>query len=187
MTLRESIQATTLALVLVVLAPAQDASRSPSRTEARSESVTLARGGFSEGEQPSIESFLNERVGYWRQRLKLEDWHLAVVISRRDMLRPGTLGKIQWDKKRKSAAIQVMHPSDYKVAFEPMLADMEFTVVHELVHLSLAALPRNEASRQTEEDVVNRLAEALFSVDSRLREPSSPLPTTADLRPDGMK
>jgi len=36
-----------------------------------------------------------------------------------------------------------------------MLQDMELTIVHELVHLELAALPRSQASRSTEEHAVN--------------------------------
>ena len=186
MILRGGIRTTLLGLTLVLAASAQDASRSSIRSDSRSESVSPPRSQFSEDQQPAIESFLNQRAAYWRQRLQLDNWRVAVVMTRREILRPKTLGKVQWDKKRKSAVIEVMHPADYKIDFEPMLADMEFTLVHELVHLSLSALPRNEASRQTEEDVVNRLAEALFSVDSRT-EASSSKPATANLRFDGTK
>jgi hypothetical protein len=63
-----------------------------------------------------------------------------------------------------------MDPSDCRLSFRPMLNDMEFTVVHELVHLSLASLPRSEASRSSEEAVVNRLAEALVGLDSRPKD-----------------
>jgi hypothetical protein len=46
-----------------------------------------------------------------------------------------------------------------------MLNDMELTIVHELVHLELSSLPRNEASRSSEEHAVNRIAEALLGLD----------------------
>jgi hypothetical protein len=114
--------------------------------------------------------FLNDRLSYWCKHLKLEEWQVSVVMVRRDALRAKTLGKIQWDKKKKTAVIEVMDPSDYRLSFRPMLDDMEFTVVHELVHLSLASLPRSEASRSSEEHAVNRLAEALVRLDSRPKD-----------------
>jgi hypothetical protein len=46
-----------------------------------------------------------------------------------------------------------------------MLDDMELTIVHELVHLQLASLPRSEASRSTEEHAVNGIADALLDLD----------------------
>jgi hypothetical protein len=45
-----------------------------------------------------------------------------------------------------------------------MLKDLEFTVVHELIHLELASLPKSEASRRSEEFAVNQLTEALLSL-----------------------
>jgi hypothetical protein len=46
-----------------------------------------------------------------------------------------------------------------------MLQDMEFTVVHELIHLELSSLPRSDASRREEEYAVNRITEALLKLD----------------------
>ena len=161
------------------------------RSELRPASPPLARRVIPllrADEHGSIERFLNDRVEYWCKRLKLEDWRVALVTTRRESLRAKTLGKIQWDKKRKSAVIEVMDPADYRLAFQAMLDDMEFTVVHELVHLSLASLPRSEASRSSEEDAVNRLAEALFGFESRSREQASAAnPATAALRPADTK
>jgi hypothetical protein len=44
---------------------------------------------------------------------------------------------------------------------------MEFTVVHELIHLELSSLPHSEASRRVEEHAVNRLADALLKLDRK--------------------
>jgi hypothetical protein len=68
---------------------------------------------------------------------------------------------------KKSAVIWVLHPSDYRLPFPEMLNDMEFTIVHELVHLELASLPRSEASRSSEEHAVNGIAEALLALDHK--------------------
>ena len=58
----------------------------------------------------------------------------------------------------------MLSSSDYKLPYREMLNDMEFTVVHELVHLQLASLPRSDASRRVEEHAVNELARALLKL-----------------------
>jgi len=86
-------------------------------------------------------------------------------MTRRNDLKPKTRGHIRWDKDKKSAVIGVLDASDYQLPFQEMLDDMEFTIVHELVHLELASLPRSEASRSSEEHAVNGIAEALLKLD----------------------
>ena len=119
------------------------------------------------GQAQQCTRYLDEKLAVWRQRLKLGDWQISVVFTRRADLKPRTLGGIRWDKKKKSAVISVVHPSEYRTPVHEMLDDMEFTIVHELVHLQLASLPRSEASRSSEEHAVNRIAEALLGLDRR--------------------
>lgn len=112
------------------------------------------------------ESFTIERLAVWKKRLKLDDWDITVQMARASELKPRTLGNIHWDSDRKSAAIRVLDPADYRMTQEDMLKDMEFTVVHELIHLKLAPLlstvPRSEASRRDEEHTVNDIADGLL-------------------------
>ncbi|MSV35405.1 MAG: hypothetical protein EXQ47_07385 [Bryobacterales bacterium] len=82
-----------------------------------------------------------------------------------DRAKTKTLGGTRWDKRKKSATIWVLDPADYTLPFAEVLNDLELTLVHELVHLELASLPRSEASRSTEEHAVNRLSEALLALD----------------------
>jgi len=110
-------------------------------------------------------SFIQERLAVWQERLKLKDWQVSIVMTRRSDLKPKTLGATHWDKNKKCASISVLDPSDYNLPFRDILNDLELTVVHELVHLDLAALPRSEASRSNEEHAVNRLADALLALD----------------------
>ena len=112
----------------------------------------------------STEQFLKERLADWQECLSLNDWRISIVMTRRAELKPRTRGQIKWDKDKKSAVLAVLDTSDYDLPRPEMLADMEFTIVHELVHLELASLPRSEASRSTEEHAVNRIAEALLRV-----------------------
>jgi hypothetical protein len=111
------------------------------------------------------ESFLNERLIVWQQRLNLQDWKISVVMSHPTDLKPRTLGNIHWDSDKKNAVIRVLDASDYKMGFRDMIEDMEFTVVHELIHLELSSLPRSEASRRDEEHAVNQIADALLKLD----------------------
>jgi hypothetical protein len=114
---------------------------------------------------PAAESYVHERLAVWQQRLALDDWKISVIMSRRSDLKPKTLGNIRWDADTKRATIRVLAPVEYKKKCGEMLDDMEFTVVHELIHLELSSLPRSEASRRVEEHAVNRIADALLNLD----------------------
>ena len=116
------------------------------------------------------EQFVNERLSTWIKRLNLDGWQISVIMTRHDDLKANTLGGIRWDKTKKSAVIKVQDASDYRLPFGDMLNDMEFTIVHELVHLELASLPRSEASRSNEEHAVNQIAEALLRLDRQSTE-----------------
>jgi len=116
-------------------------------------------------------SYTNERLAVWQKRLNLEDWNIAVVVARATELKPKTLGNIHWDLDKKTAIIRVLDPADYKLPLPEMLQDMEFTVVHELIHLDFAPvlsdLQRSEANRRQEEHAVNHMAEALLKLDKK--------------------
>jgi hypothetical protein len=111
------------------------------------------------------QQYVTERLAFWQQRLKLEDWKISVSFARRTELKPNTLGAIRWDKTKKNAAIWVLDSADYQLPLRKMLDDMEMTIVHELVHLELTSLPRSEASRSNEEHAVNGIAEALLGLE----------------------
>ena len=113
------------------------------------------------------QSYTTEKLWMWQKRLKLEDWNITVTVARSNELKPRTLGNIHWDADKKRAVIKVLDPVDYTLAQPEMLADMEFTVVHELIHLELSSLPRSEASRSEEEIAVNQIARALLALDRK--------------------
>jgi hypothetical protein len=96
--------------------------------------------------------------------MNLTDWNIDVHLVRASALEPQTLGNIHWDSNVKKASIEVLSSYDYPLPTPAMLDDMEFTVVHELVHLDLASLPRSKASRRNEEHAVNQLADALLKL-----------------------
>ena len=116
---------------------------------------------------PRTMEFLNTRLSFWQQRLNLQDWKLAVVQSHPTELKPETLGNIHWDKDNKLATIHVLAVSDYKTACPAALEDMELTVVHELIHLTLAPLRSANTNRTEEEHAVNQIADALLKLERR--------------------
>jgi hypothetical protein len=115
----------------------------------------------------AILNYVIGRLAVWQQRLGLQDWTISIIMSHPSELKPKTLGNIHWDSDKKSAMIRVLDASDYKLPYHDMLDDMEFTVVHELIHLELSSLPRSEASRRDEEHAVNQIADALLKLDRK--------------------
>jgi hypothetical protein len=116
------------------------------------------------------QSYLDQRLTRWQERLKLQDWTITLVMSHPSDLRRGTLGNVHWDADKKTAMIRVLDAADYGRPFRSTLQDMEFTVVHELVHLELTSLTRNFKSRSEEsfseeEQAVNRMSDALLQLD----------------------
>jgi hypothetical protein len=114
-------------------------------------------------------SFASEKLWVWQKRLNLQDWDISVAVARAGEMKPKTLGHIGWDRAKKSAVIQVLDPADYRLPLDAMLRDIEFTVVHELIHLEmvpiLSDLQRTDANRMEEEHAVNHMTEALLKLD----------------------
>src|SRR5260370_18575420 len=113
-------------------------------------------------------SLVNEKLWYWQRRLNLQDWDISIVIARATELKPRTLGNIHWDTNKKTAIIRVLDPADYELPPAAMFEDMEFTVVHELIHLELTPLlsefSPNEANPADEDHTLNQMADALLKL-----------------------
>ena len=108
--------------------------------------------------------FVQEKLQLWQQRMNLTSWNIQTNLIRRNAFKPKTVGGIHWDADIMKASIDVLSSYDYTLSDRAMLDDMEFTVVHELVHLQLSSLPRSEASRGAEEHAVNEIARALLKL-----------------------
>jgi len=79
-------------------------------------------------------------------------------MSRRIDLKARTLDGIRCDCQNGGAVVRALAASEYRLADQHMLDDMEFSIVHDSIHLHLSSLPRSEASRRDEERAVNQLA-----------------------------
>jgi len=140
----------------------------------------LPRGADVHNQTPT-ENFLHEKVALWKQRLKLQDWSVSVVVSQKSDLRLGTLGNIHWDPDTKTAVIRVLSTDESQTPSQSALMELECTVVHELIHLELALLPKSDATRSAEESAVNNLAQALLDLErddsQRASQPAPPAAT----------
>jgi hypothetical protein len=115
-----------------------------------------------EAHDAEVAKFVSQKLQIWQDRMNLKDWNIKVNLLPADKLEPKTLGNVHWDTDLKTADIGVLAPQDYKLPYKAMLDDMELTIVHELVHIELASLPRSEASRRNEEHTVNEISGALL-------------------------
>lgn len=111
------------------------------------------------------ESQVDRWTRLWQKRLGLTEWDITTLIVRSWELKPETLGNLKWNAVTHSAVIRVLNPLDYELPAHDIPEDIEFTILHELIHLQLAVLPRDPGSRNIEEQVVNRMADALFSLE----------------------
>ena len=94
----------------------------------------------------------------WQKQLGLTDWKVTVTMVPAKALQPN-LGDINWDNDQLTAVIRVLRPEYYPHEGPWVLTDMEYTVLHELIHLELHGL---EGDPSTVERAVNGLGDALF-------------------------
>jgi len=100
----------------------------------------------------------------WQKRLDLAEWTITTMIVRTSDLKPDTLGNLKWNIANKTAVVKVLHPLDYELPSSEIATDIEYTILHELIHLQLSALPHDGSTKLIEEKVVNRISEALFQL-----------------------
>jgi len=117
-----------------------------------------------ESREATAQKFVSQALQVWQARLNLKDWNIHVQLVHPNQLEPKTLGNVHWNINNKHATIDVLSSYDYTLPMSPMLNDMEMTVVHELIHLHLAVLPRSDATRRNEEYVVNQISRALLDL-----------------------
>ena len=119
----------------------------------------------AEEREATAQKYVEHSLRVWQQRLNLNGWSLKVALVHPSAMEPKTLGNIHWDRNTKTATISVLSSYDYTLPLHEMLDDMEFTIVHELVHLHLCSLPKSAASERNEEYAVNQLAHALIDLE----------------------
>lgn len=106
---------------------------------------------------------LVELCDYWQEVLGLQDWDIALKISRAtEFSMPfNCLGECSWNIATATAYINILDDIDYpkECAFKH---DMEKTLVHELLHLLVGTFDISE-KESTEHDYMERTVVKLSS------------------------
>lgn len=93
---------------------------------------------------------LDRLVAKWQKILRLDAWSVVASYRRAYDMDAMHQGRINWVDRRREAVLAVLDPADYDPAcIFPQ--DVERTVCHELMHLLLAPLDREESKVQIEQ------------------------------------
>ena len=110
---------------------------------------------------------LQALLAKWQLILRLQDWDIDIMFVRPYELDPHTGGQVIRLDGKKAARIKVLDPDSY----DPCLIvkqDVEYTVVHELVHIHFAIIDDFKGSDDTlYEQAIHRMATALLFLDRR--------------------
>lgn len=104
-------------------------------------------------------------VKRWQKRLGLTEWKIDTKIVRLSQLPRGTIANVHWSLPRRTATIKVLDSIDSTLPRHEIVRDTELSVVHELIHLSMAKLPLDGNDTDLEEEAVKRISTALLSLD----------------------
>jgi hypothetical protein len=157
--MRAAVLITCLLAGAVAVYPEASALKEASRTTTYSgaQPSSLELPVFS---QAQVESW----VKTWQRRLSLSEWKIEVRIVRQWQLPRGTVANIHWSLPRKSATIKVLDSADSTLPRSEIVRDTELSVVHELIHLSMAKLPLDSQNTELEEEAVKRISAALLAL-----------------------
>jgi hypothetical protein len=157
---KSALLVTCMLATTVAVYPEAAMSSSASRT------TEMPRASSNTSEPPLItEEMVSGWVIRWQQRLAMSDWKIETKIVRLSQLPRGTIANIHWSLPKRTATIKVLDPIDSTLAKSEIVRDTELSVVHELVHLSMAKLPLDSNNTDLEEETVKKISTALLSLD----------------------
>ena len=82
---------------------------------------------------------LLEDLEYWKEKLRLTDWDIAVFIAPyTDMGRDGNQGDIKFNFISKEGRINLLRHEDW-LDTDPFIHNMERVLIHELLHIPFVA------------------------------------------------
>jgi hypothetical protein len=105
-------------------------------------------------------------IGKWQKRLGLEEWTVEGKVVRTAELPPGAVANIHWSLPKHKATLRVLSSEDYNLRRSDIPRDTELSVVHELIHLTMAKLPLDPNHTELEEDTVRKISSALLNLEA---------------------
>jgi hypothetical protein len=109
----------------------------------------------------------------WQRRLRLQDWTVTVRRVRSSEFAGGPHfgGQVSFNNDKRAACIKIAEPDDYENTCNVDMErpqDMEYTLVHELLHLHVAPLNHliktDSIEERFEEHLVDSVARALVAL-----------------------
>jgi len=111
------------------------------------------------------QQMIDSWISVWQKRLALDDWKIEAKIVRAHDLPENAVANIHWSIPTRKATVKVLAPIDSTLKASEIVEDTELSVVHELIHLSLAKLPLDPNHTDQEEETVKRISSALLALD----------------------
>lgn len=110
---------------------------------------------------------LQERLAYWQEKLRLQDWIIEVKFARAREMDGEYAAQVNWTLSKKMASVKILDHIDFPN--DVMGArDMENDLVHELLHLHLAPISDHfgngsELYSTFEEQAIESIASGLIN------------------------
>lgn len=137
------------------------------KTDAARLSIPPSAGSVSHLAPLLSQEMVDGWIRVWQKRLGLEDWKVEVRIVRVSELPENAVANIHWSIPNKKATVKVLAAADSTLLPGEIVEDTELSVVHELIHLSLAKLPLDPNHTDVEEETVKRISTALLALEKR--------------------
>ncbi|WP_172369577.1 hypothetical protein [Sporosarcina jiandibaonis] len=117
------------------------------------------------------EEQLNERLAYWQEKLRLQDWIIELRIARSRNMMQDASAAVDWTLSRKMASINILDHIDYPNDIVGV-RDMENDLVHELLHLHFAPISdhygnNNDIYSTFEEQAIESIAYGLIAAERK--------------------
>jgi hypothetical protein len=110
----------------------------------------------------------SELLREWQEELRLLDWNIKLRITREIAPRHG---HVRICESKQCAYIGILDPSAALQEMEPL--DMELALVHELLHIQLAAFMQREKKTHkdiVQEQAIHKLSQHLVRMKREMRE-----------------
>ena len=115
------------------------------------------------------EDMVNGWIRVWQKRLALEEWKIDAKVVRIWELPQNAVANIHWSIPNRKATVKVLNSVDSTLKKSEIVDDTELSVVHELIHLSMAKLPLDPNHTDQEEEAVKRISTALLALEKTER------------------
>lgn len=114
---------------------------------------------------------LKRLLRFWKTKLRLNDWVVTVRYAKQEEFEDGEgQGQCNDSLHARTAEILILHPDEYLPSDYPnsIPQDIEDCLVHELLHLHLAAwCVKNKAERVQQEQAIEAITGSMIALRRR--------------------